>query len=77
MSTERDNLRNDAPKTPPSDNQTSGSEATRPPAGGAEKVGAAYNPGTVRADRNLPIAIIGLVVAIVLIVLVVIFMLSA
>lgn len=77
MSTERDSLRNDAPKTAPSDNQTSGSEATRPPAGGAEKVGAAYNPGTVRADRNLPIALIGLVVAIVLIAIVVIFMLSA
>ena len=66
----------DAPKTPPSVDQERGSEMTRPPAGGSEKVGAAYNPGTVRTGGNMVIGIIALVVAAVLLALLLFFFLS-
>lgn len=76
MSTERDQSHQDAPKSRPSANQTSGSEMTSPPAGGSEKVGATYNPGPVRTNTNLIISVVALVVALVVIALVVLFILN-
>ncbi len=76
MSTDRNSFQNDAPKNPPSVDHERGSEMARPPAGGSEKVGAAYNPGTVRTGGNMVIGLVALVVVVILLALLLFFLLG-
>ena len=54
MSSNREGgLTNEQPKTTVATNRSDGQELDSMPEGGSEKVGAAYNPGTLNTSRNV------------------------
>ena len=49
---------NEQPKTAVATNRSAGQELDSLPEGGAERVGAAYNPGTLNTSRNVIIGVV-------------------